>query len=58
MKQDLWRLSACELAALIRQREVTARDAAASVLARIAEVNPRINALPEEIGRASCRERV
>ena len=47
MKQDLWRLGACELAGLIRQREVSARDVAASVLARIAEVNPRINALPE-----------
>ena len=47
MKKDLWRLGACELAGLIRQREVSARDAASSVLARIAEVNPRINALPE-----------
>ena len=47
MKQDLWSLCARELAALIRQREVSARDATTSVLARIAEVNPRINALPE-----------
>ena len=50
MKLQLWRLSACELADLIRQREVSAREAAISVLARIAEVNPRLNAL--EIGRA------
>ena len=47
MKKDLWRLGVCELAALIRQREVSALDATTSVLARIAEVNPRINALPE-----------
>ena len=47
MKQQLWRLSACELADLIRQREVSAREAASSVLARIAEVNPRLNALAE-----------
>ena len=47
MKQDLWRLSACELAARIQARQVSARDAVTSVLARIAEVNPRINALPE-----------
>ena len=47
MKQDLWRLGACELAELIRQGRVSARDATTSVLARIAEVNPRINALPE-----------
>ena len=47
MKQDLWRLGALELAALIRDRVVTARDATASVLARIDAVNPRINALAE-----------
>ena len=47
MNKPLWRLGACELAALIRQREVSAREAATSVLARIAEVNPRVNALPE-----------
>ena len=53
MKQDLWRLGAGELAALIRQREVTARGATTSVLARIAEVNPRINALPEVMADAA-----
>ena len=47
MEQDLWRLGASELAGLVRRRKVSARDAAISVLARIAEVNPRINALPE-----------
>ena len=47
MTQELWRLGAVELAALIRQREVSAVEATTSVLARIAEVNPRINALPE-----------
>ena len=47
MNKPLWRLGACELAGLIRQREVSAREAATSVLARIAEVNPRVNALPE-----------
>lgn len=41
----LWRLGAVELAELIRRREVSAREAAASVLARIADVNPRVNAL-------------
>ena len=47
MTPALWRLGAVELAERIRRREVSAREAAASVLARIAEVNPRINALPE-----------
>ena len=49
--QDLWRLGACDLATLIKRREVSARDAATSVLARIAEVNPRINALPEVMAK-------
>ncbi len=45
MTRSLWRLGAVELAALIRAREVSAREATESVLARIAEVNPRLNAL-------------
>ena len=47
MSNELWRMDAVELAARIRTRQVGAREATASVLARIAEVNPRINALPE-----------
>ena len=47
MTDDLWRLGAVELAARIRARQVSAHEATASVLARIAEVNPRINALAE-----------
>ena len=43
---DAWRLSATDLAAAIRRKDITCREATASVLARIAEVNPRINALP------------
>lgn len=45
--EALWRCGAVELAARIRAREISAREATASVLARIAEVNPRINALPD-----------
>jgi amidase len=40
-----WRLSAVDLAAGIRAGELSAREATESVLARIAQVNPRINAL-------------
>ncbi len=47
MSTDLWRLSAIELAARIRAREASARDATLSVLERIDAVNPRINALAE-----------
>ncbi len=42
---DLWRLSATDLAARIRTREVSARDVALAALARLDAVNPRINAV-------------
>ena len=45
MATKLWQLSATELAACIARRETTARAATESVLARIAEVNPQVNAL-------------
>lgn len=45
MTQALWRLGAVDLAQAIRSRQVSAREATQSVLDRIAEVNPRINAL-------------
>jgi amidase len=42
---ELWRLSATDLAARIRRREVSAREATAAALARLDAVNPRINAV-------------
>lgn len=45
MSQDIWRLSATDLAEAIRSRAVSAREATQSVLDRVAAVNPRINAL-------------
>src|SRR4051812_49980284 len=51
--QDLWRLSAADLASLIRAKKVSAKDAAAAALARLDAVNPRINAVvdhrPEDV---------
>ena len=47
MSHELWRLSAVELALRIRQRELSCTEVTASVLARIGEVNPRLNALAE-----------
>lgn len=44
---ELWRLSATELASRIRSREVSAREAAQSALARLDAVNPAINAVVE-----------
>ncbi|THD73724.1 MAG: amidase [Bradyrhizobium sp.] len=42
---DLWRLPAADLAALIRSRKVSGREAAVSALARLDAVNPSINAV-------------
>ena len=53
MTDTLWRLGAVDLADLIQRREVSAREATQSVLARVAEVNPRINALPFVMAEAA-----
>src|SRR5438045_3333454 len=42
---NLWRLSAADLASLIRARQVSAKDAALAALARLDAVNPAINAV-------------
>jgi amidase len=50
---DLWRLSAAELAALVKSKQVSALEAAAANLARLDAVNPKLNAVidhrPEEV---------
>jgi amidase len=43
--QDLWRLSATDLAALIKSKKVSAREAASVALARLDAVNPKLNAV-------------
>ena len=43
--QDLWRLSATDLAALIKSRKVSAKEAATAALARLDAVNPKLNAV-------------
>ncbi len=42
---DLWRLSASDLAALIKSKKVSAKEAAEAALARLDAVNPAINAV-------------
>jgi len=53
----LWRLSATDLAGLIRTRAVSAREAAEAALQRLDAVNPPINAIvahrPEEVRKAA-----
>jgi len=46
---ELWRLSATELASMVKRREVTAVEVTESALDRLATVNPRINAVVEEM---------
>jgi amidase len=50
---DPWRLSAAELAALVKSKQVSAHEAAAANLARLDAVNPKLNAVidhrPEEV---------
>ncbi|HLZ01844.1 MAG TPA: amidase family protein [Bradyrhizobium sp.] len=43
--QDLWRLSAADLAALVKSKKISAHEAATSALARLDAVNPKINAV-------------
>ena len=53
LSAELWRLPATGLAARVRRREVSAREAAESALRRLDAVNPAINAVvdhrPEEV---------
>jgi amidase len=45
--QELWRLSAAEIAILIRLKKISAKETATAALARLDAVNPRINAVVE-----------
>jgi amidase len=51
--EDLWRLSAVDIAGLIRSKKVSAKEAAMAALARLDAVNPKINAVvdhwPEDV---------
>lgn len=47
MSTPLWALSATDIAAMIRYREVSCREVAESVLERIDNCNPSVNALAE-----------
>ena len=45
--QDLWRLSATQVAAMVHSRQVSALEVAQAALARVAQVNPALNAIVE-----------
>jgi amidase len=52
--EDLCYTSAVDLAALIKARKVSAREVMAAHLARIARVNPQINAIVGKLDDAQC----
>ncbi|ABB05719.1 amidase family protein [Burkholderia lata] len=45
MEQQLWRLSATEMTALVARRDVSSKELVQSCLQRLEDVNPRINAI-------------
>lgn len=45
--EDLWRLSATDVAAAVKAKKVSAKEVAQAALARLDAVNPRINAVIE-----------
>jgi len=45
MSDELWRKGALELAGMIARREVSSREVVAAHLARVDQVNPRLNAI-------------
>ena len=55
---EIWQLSATEVAAAVRARRISARDAAQAALARLDAVNPTLNAVvdcrPEEVRAAAA----
>lgn len=53
---ELWRLPAESGAALVRAREVTAREMTESALARLSEANPAINAVVDALPEAARAE--
>ena len=53
---DLWRFDAVELAAAIRTRRISSREAVGSHLDRLASVNPYINAVVDPLAAEALAE--
>ncbi|MDO1583260.1 amidase [Rhizobium oryzicola] len=52
---DLWSWSAEDLAAAIKRKDITSREATLSALERISDVNPKINAVAEVLAEEALR---
>jgi len=53
MTDELWRKGALELAGMIARKEVSSREVVAAHLARIDEVNPRLNAIVRRLDESA-----
>ena len=53
MTDPIWRWSATRVAAAIRTREISAREALDACLARMAEVNPKLNAVTVDLSQSA-----
>ncbi len=53
---ELWSLPAAAIAALVREREVSAREAAESAVARMEAANPAINAVVDALAEEALAE--
>jgi amidase len=53
ISSDLWRSSASDLAQAIRNKVVSSREVVKAHLARIDQVNPRINAITQVLAEQS-----
>lgn len=56
MTEEIWRWTATSTAAAIRSGDITAREATESVLARIEQVNPAVNAVVETSAELALAE--
>ena len=57
MADELWRWTAGELVRGIRTRAISSREATESCLARLDEVNPRINAVVDPLADEALADR-
>ncbi|TNE35745.1 MAG: amidase [Alphaproteobacteria bacterium] len=53
---DLWRLSASELAKGIREKKYSSEEATRSALSRMAEANPAINAVTQDLSEGALED--
>jgi amidase len=56
MADEIWRWDAIRMADAIRRREASSREVVAACLARMAAVNPRLNAVTVDLGAAALAE--